>query len=471
MEFFVVNTVKAIRRMTSRKHKELREACDATNAAIAERQKVPAPKGKGREEDDDADKYFEPFRLACGRSMPAKITSKSLDCLQKLMAYGYLKGRRLVTDNDESGQPRQRPLVAVIVETIWACKTSTDENVQLQVIKALLTAVTCNHCEVHEASLLKAVQACYHIHLESKSAVNRTTAKGTLRQMVNIVFERMEAHDKREQAKEENAFKASLVRGGSGGGSGSSGGSSSGGSGGSSSSGEQKSNNGASAASSSTSPPPPAKGATGIVPPPASPPPSSLTDNSGGDIWATRKRLWKTSEEFRRQVRGRSGPNMYPSAYMSLQYSTPIHDVTDWDLDEQEEQRRVRRAHLGPGSSAALEDPFASVLHRDAFRLFLSLCKLSMKADPAAAKQTARGDSRLLDSKVLALELILGVLEASGHSFRSGDKFIFAIKNHLCDSLITNISLLGDTVGALFFLKNLEINHLNHLNLEILKSF
>ena len=65
MEFFVVNTVKAIRRMTSRKHKELREACDATNAAIAERQKVPAPKGKGREEDDDADKYFEPFRLSC----------------------------------------------------------------------------------------------------------------------------------------------------------------------------------------------------------------------------------------------------------------------------------------------------------------------------------------------------------------------------------------------------------------------
>jgi brefeldin A-inhibited guanine nucleotide-exchange protein len=206
MEFFVVNTVKAIRRMTSRKHKDLRDACDAVNAAIADRQNTAT-----KSEDDDADKYFQPFRLAC-ECRVAKITSKSLDCLQKLMAYGYLKGRRLVTDRDESGQPRQRPLVALIVETICACKASSDENVQLQVIKALLTAVTCNHCEVHETSLLKAVQACYHIHLESRSAVNRTTAKGTLRQMVNIVFERMEAHDKRKKVKEESAYKAALIR-------------------------------------------------------------------------------------------------------------------------------------------------------------------------------------------------------------------------------------------------------------------
>ena len=454
MEFFVVNTVKAIRRMTSRKHKDLREACDGVNAAVAERQKLAAENGGTKvRDDDDADKYFEPFRLACNCKV-AKITSKSLDCLQKLMAYGYLKGRRLVTDRDDSGQPRQRPLVALIVETICSCKTSTDENVQLQVIKALLTAVTCNHCEVHETSLLKAVQACYHIHLESRSAVNRTTAKGTLRQMVNIVFERMEAHDKRQQAKEENAYKAALVRSAS-----------------EKFGGETKHESGtagtaaatvataAVAAASPTTalptrvvkhanqdsspPPPPSKGRRGIVPPPA----GGNTPPSTSDIWKTRKRLWKTSEEFRRQVRGRSGPNMYPHVYMCLQYSTPIHDVTDWDLDEQEEQRRVRRAQLGPGSSAALEDPFASVLHRDAFLLFRSLCRLSMKVNPAAANQSTRGgDSKALDSKVLALELILGVLEASGHSFRSGDKFIFAIKNHLCDSLIQNISLLGDTV-------------------------
>lgn len=101
MEFFVVNTVKAIRRMTSRKHKDLRDACDTVNAAIAERQK--ATQDTKHREDDDADKYFQPFKLACECKV-AKITSKSLDCLQKLMAYGYLKGRRLVTDRGDNGQ-------------------------------------------------------------------------------------------------------------------------------------------------------------------------------------------------------------------------------------------------------------------------------------------------------------------------------------------------------------------------------
>ena len=172
MEFFVLNTVQAIRRMSSRRHKDLRAACDRVEQAVSARQADPERKPR---EDEDADKYFAPFRLACD-SRSAKIVSKALDCVQKLMAYGYLRGRRLVTDRDGEGQPRQRPLIAVIVDTICACKSYTDENVQLQVIKALLTAVTCNHCEVHETSLLKAVQACYHLHLESKFPIHRSTA-------------------------------------------------------------------------------------------------------------------------------------------------------------------------------------------------------------------------------------------------------------------------------------------------------
>jgi brefeldin A-inhibited guanine nucleotide-exchange protein len=62
-----------------------------------------------------------------------------------------------------------------------------------QVIKALLTAVTGNTCEVHEHSLMLAVRACYHIHLSSRSQINRTTAKATLTQMLNIIFQNMEA--------------------------------------------------------------------------------------------------------------------------------------------------------------------------------------------------------------------------------------------------------------------------------------
>ena len=67
-----------------------------------------------------------------------------------------------------------------------------DDNVHLQAIKVLLTAITSSHCEVHEATLLLAIQACFHIHLVSKNPVNRVTAKAALTQMVSNTVARME---------------------------------------------------------------------------------------------------------------------------------------------------------------------------------------------------------------------------------------------------------------------------------------
>jgi brefeldin A-inhibited guanine nucleotide-exchange protein len=61
-----------------------------------------------------------------------------------------------------------------------------------QVVKALLTAVTSQHCEVHEASLLLAVRSCFHIHLITKNVVNKTTAKAALTQMLSVINQRME---------------------------------------------------------------------------------------------------------------------------------------------------------------------------------------------------------------------------------------------------------------------------------------
>jgi len=42
-------------------------------------------------------------------------------------------------------------------------------------------------------ALLLAVRTCYNIFLMSRSEVNQTTAKASLTQMLNIVFQRMEA--------------------------------------------------------------------------------------------------------------------------------------------------------------------------------------------------------------------------------------------------------------------------------------
>ena len=72
----------------------------------------------------------------------------------------------------------------------------------LKVMKALLTAVTSTHCEVHEGSLLLAVRACFHIHLISKNQVNKTTAKAALTQMLSVINQRMESHDARSKLTE-----------------------------------------------------------------------------------------------------------------------------------------------------------------------------------------------------------------------------------------------------------------------------
>ena len=75
------------------------------------------------------------------------------------------------------------------------------------------------------------------------------------------------------------------------------------------------------------------------------------------------------------------------------------------------------------------------VVQRDAFLVFRSLCKLSMKPlpDPFPAE-----DSIELRSKLLSLQLLFSIIQTSGPNFRSGEKFIWAIRQYLCLSLLKN---------------------------------
>lgn len=60
--------------------------------------------------------------------------------------------------------------------------------------------ITSLHCEVHEASLLLSVRACFHIHLISKNLINKTTAKAALTQIISVTNQRMESNDAMRQA-------------------------------------------------------------------------------------------------------------------------------------------------------------------------------------------------------------------------------------------------------------------------------
>jgi len=87
-----------------------------------------------------------------------------------------------------------------VIIGISLCHLRVSDN--LQVIKVLLMTITSLHCEVHEASLLLAVRACFHIHLISKNLINKTTAKAALTQIISVTNQRMESNDALRQAAE-----------------------------------------------------------------------------------------------------------------------------------------------------------------------------------------------------------------------------------------------------------------------------
>ncbi|CAK9296919.1 unnamed protein product [Gordionus sp. m RMFG-2023] len=184
----------------------------------------------------NAEDYFLPFQIACQSRSP-RIMIIALDCIQKLIAYGHLTGANIdpfytfdtknnsTPSNDESakdqfenrvdgGQNDQETPFSLlcpvpgweyinnkfidrIVRVVCGCMSNegVNEDVYLQIIKALLTILTSNSCEIHESSLLLAIRTCYNIHLGSKNIVNQTTAKATLNQMISLIFNKMEMHN------------------------------------------------------------------------------------------------------------------------------------------------------------------------------------------------------------------------------------------------------------------------------------
>uniref|UniRef100_A0AAQ5YCA3 SEC7 domain-containing protein n=1 Tax=Amphiprion ocellaris TaxID=80972 RepID=A0AAQ5YCA3_AMPOC len=277
-------------------HSQLRKACEVALADIKQATNFI-----------EADKYFLPFELACQSKCP-RIVITSLDCLQKLIAYGHLTGS--APDSTAPG----KKLIDRIIETICACfqGPQTDEGVQLQIIKALLTAVTSQHIEIHEGTVLQAVRTCYNIYLASKNLINQTTAKATLTQMLNVIFARMENQ-------------------------------------------------------------------------------------------AVCSTFWKHSTHIHLQAKG------------------------------------LTQEANGPESGAAPGQPpgakFSHILQKDAFLVFRSLCKLSMKPlsdGPPDPK------SHELRSKVLSLQLLLSILQNAGPIFKTNEMFINAIKQYLCVALSKN---------------------------------
>ncbi|CAK9112528.1 Brefeldin A-inhibited guanine nucleotide-exchange protein 1 (Brefeldin A-inhibited GEP 1) (ADP-ribosylation factor guanine nucleotide-exchange factor 1) (p200 ARF guanine nucleotide exchange factor) (p200 ARF-GEP1) [Durusdinium trenchii] len=418
MEAFLEPAFKRMFKDSNRKFAELREATQEALQHLAN--------SNNKDESDNAAEvsscpavYLRPLVLGC-RTGQSKVVVSALDALQKLMSYSFLDGDRSARDAGFKTDNAETTVMDVVIQTICSCEDtdgktmSPDDAVQLQVIKALLTAVTSSGCGVHETSLLNSVRACYHIHLYSRNSVNKGTAKTALTQMMNVVFQKMEVAD----AKIERILAEAAKAG----------------------NGEQEASDAVSpahakntmatngdealaAAEQTTAPPPPSS----PPPPPPSPPTAALGDGMyssvadnlelGRLVTSFRPAAVETGASGRDSGAGTEPKGIQGSAVEKITVSTP---------------KMLRKVAA----------PFRSMQHKDAYLLFRALCKLSMKnqnlVDGAGGDEPHIPDPIALRSKVLSLDLVLSILEGSGPAFRRSKDFVYAIKTYLSSSLIKN---------------------------------
>uniref|UniRef100_A0A8C1WHM2 ADP-ribosylation factor guanine nucleotide-exchange factor 2 (brefeldin A-inhibited) n=1 Tax=Cyprinus carpio TaxID=7962 RepID=A0A8C1WHM2_CYPCA len=350
-------------------HSQLRKACQVALDEIKhelEKQKdgtVVPPRANYIE----ADKYVLPFELACQSKSP-RIVSTSLDCLQKLIAYGHITGNA-----PDSGAPGKR-LIDRLVETICNCfqGPQTDEGVQLQIIKALLTAVTSPHIEIHEGTILLTVRTCYNIYLASRNLINQTTAKATLTQMLNVIFTRMENQAVSIKHLQLLHIAYSIWMGG-----------------------------------------------VTLVD-------LGLTSFMGTyDVVVTSASVSTTGLDQHSDSETKVPP---PVVRVDTQQMNGMVDDRG-----SESSTDILDAESIQGSQTAAR--FSHILQKDAFLVFRSLCKLSMKP---LADGPPDPKSHELRSKVVSLQLLLSVLQGAGPVFRTHEMFVNAIKQYLCVALSKN---------------------------------
>lgn len=126
--------------------------------------------------------------LASTNSNP-KVVELALGCLHKLVAHAWLHGESSMFEGlmDDGSD-----VVAQVVKLVVKCgESSTNEAVQLAVIRALLTFTTAEHFVAHGDCLMSAVRAVFNLALGSESQTIKRTACNALLQMLNTVAKRI----------------------------------------------------------------------------------------------------------------------------------------------------------------------------------------------------------------------------------------------------------------------------------------
>ncbi|KAL5727977.1 Brefeldin A-inhibited guanine nucleotide-exchange protein 2 [Ranunculus cassubicifolius] len=332
----------------------------------------------------ESEAILSPLISACGSGF-LKIADPGIDAVQKLIAHGYIRG-----ESDPSGG-NDAKLLAKLMESVCKCWDLGDEGVELMVLKTLLSAVTSISLRIHGDCLLLIVRTCYDIYLGSKNVVNQTTAKASLIQMLVIVFRRMEADCS--AAPVQPIVVAELMD------------------------------------------------------------PVEKSDVDGSMTQFVQGFITKIMMDFdvvlnpgtprKANLSGHDGA--FETTTVETTNPADLLDSTDkdmldakyWEISMYKTALEGRKGELADGEvdrEDDLEIQIGNKLRRDAFLVFRALCKLSMKTPP----KEALADPQLMRGKILALELLKILLENAGAIFRTSDRFLGAIKQYLCLSLLKN---------------------------------
>lgn len=454
------DTLEKLKAAAPKKLKELRDECDEGLQRL----------GSDAHGAVNADEFFKAMKLGCEAQGSPKVVSLALDTIQKLMAYGFLTGRG--PDPFKEGAPgHPRCLMDSVIEAVCGCAEHMDDTVQLQMIRALLTAVTSQSCAVHGNSLMLAVRACFVIHRDTKNLTNQRTAQASLTQMLNVVTQRMElssADMSRRSANQEDAatrtglpkpsveyssippqtvlnewlqayttrlvdrvvLEQSSVNG----------------------SPNQKDDKPAVTPGDLVGGIEPGKYGWCVV----------CRQSAAHYCLQTKDPVCSHECKFR---------NLERLAVIDMHFGPKVSDAPAMgEADDQSTSVDAESSHVGDTDTestisiapngAALDNIASRALsadstsehalptlegntergevalnvhHKDALMVFQSLCKLSMRDLPPGTT-----DTRIVRSKRLSLELVLSMLQNCGPVFRSSDRFIQVLKEQLCVSLIKN---------------------------------
>lgn len=144
---------------------------------------------------------YEPLRLVCSQLSNNDVKVLALGCIAHLFTFSYLEDYEEPEEDPATGitPPPQIPMLDRAIKTVCDCFNGekTDPRVELQIIKALMSAVLNDEIVAHGATLLKAIRQVYTIFVVSSSTSNQTTTQATLTQMIDVVFERVKSLIKR----------------------------------------------------------------------------------------------------------------------------------------------------------------------------------------------------------------------------------------------------------------------------------